>query len=149
MAKKKEKNTSQQRMKVRLKAYDHRILDESIKEIVNGETTLNNTVLETQTIVAEDNNIELNYNGNHQTASGGGIIVKSGVNDEIDSFIKVDSNGRWIIGPSVTTTQLTLPEYTPTSSNDDIGSSGDVVWDDNYLYIKTDNGWGRTELKRF
>ena len=34
MAKKKEKNTSQQRMKVRLKAYDHRILDESIKEII-------------------------------------------------------------------------------------------------------------------
>ena len=34
MAKKKEKNTNQQRMKVRLKAYDHRILDESIKEIV-------------------------------------------------------------------------------------------------------------------
>jgi len=34
MAKKKEKNPNQQRMKVRLKAYDHRVLDESIKEIV-------------------------------------------------------------------------------------------------------------------
>lgn len=34
MAKKKEKNTNQQRMKVKLKAYDHRILDESIKEII-------------------------------------------------------------------------------------------------------------------
>ncbi|MDD5454464.1 MAG: 30S ribosomal protein S10 [Candidatus Ratteibacteria bacterium] len=34
MTKKKEKTTGQQRMKVRLKAYDHRILDESIKEIV-------------------------------------------------------------------------------------------------------------------
>lgn len=34
MTKKKEKNANQQRMKVRLKAYDHRVLDESIKEIV-------------------------------------------------------------------------------------------------------------------
>ena len=34
MAKKKEKNTNQQRIKVRLKAYDHRILDESIREII-------------------------------------------------------------------------------------------------------------------
>ncbi len=34
MAKKKEKNTNQQRMKVKLKAYDHRILDQSIKEII-------------------------------------------------------------------------------------------------------------------
>jgi small subunit ribosomal protein S10 len=34
MTKKKEKNANQQRMKVKLKAYDHRVLDESIKEIV-------------------------------------------------------------------------------------------------------------------
>ncbi|MBU0533289.1 MAG: 30S ribosomal protein S10 [Candidatus Omnitrophica bacterium] len=34
MTKKKEKNTNQQRMKVKLKAYDHRILDGSIKEII-------------------------------------------------------------------------------------------------------------------
>ena len=34
MTKKKEKNANQQRIKVRLKAYDHRILDASIKEII-------------------------------------------------------------------------------------------------------------------
>ncbi|MCK4905159.1 30S ribosomal protein S10 [bacterium] len=34
MTKKKEKNTNRQRMKVKLKAYDHRILDGSIKEII-------------------------------------------------------------------------------------------------------------------
>jgi small subunit ribosomal protein S10 len=34
MVKKKEKNTDNQRMKVKLKAYDHRVLDESIKEII-------------------------------------------------------------------------------------------------------------------
>jgi small subunit ribosomal protein S10 len=32
--KKKEETTEKQRMKVRLKAYDHRILDESIREII-------------------------------------------------------------------------------------------------------------------
>ncbi len=34
MVKKKEKSTKQQRIKVRLKAYDHRILDGSIREII-------------------------------------------------------------------------------------------------------------------
>ena len=34
MAKKKEKGTEKLRMKVKLKAYDHRILDESIREII-------------------------------------------------------------------------------------------------------------------
>ena len=34
MVKKKEKGTKQQRIKIRLKAYDHRILDESIREII-------------------------------------------------------------------------------------------------------------------
>ncbi|HIE43829.1 MAG TPA: 30S ribosomal protein S10 [Candidatus Omnitrophica bacterium] len=34
MAKKKEKKTNQQRVTVKLKAYDHRVLDQSISEIV-------------------------------------------------------------------------------------------------------------------
>lgn len=39
--------------------------------------------------------------------------------------------------------------YTPTSSNDPNGNTGDVSWDENYLYIKTTAGWKRTALSDF
>ena len=124
-------------------------LVEGIKDIVNGNITIKNTIFETQTIAAEDNNIELNYNGTHDTAIGGGISVKSGVNENTNSFIKINNDGKWVVGPSITSAQLTLPEYTPTSTYDGIGDTGDVVWDDNHLYIKTNGGWKRTNLESF
>lgn len=125
-------------------------LVEAVKELASGNITIENqTVLNTQHITSEDNDIELNYGGTKETAKNGGISVKNAVAEGVDSFMKVDENGRWIIGPSVTMAQLTLPEYTPTSSEDNIGSSGDVVWDDKYLYIKTNEGWRRTGLESF
>jgi hypothetical protein len=36
--------------------------------------------------------------------------------------------------------------YTPTSSGDTFGSIGQLTWDDDYLYVKTNNGWGRSIL---
>lgn len=47
--------------------------------------------------------------------------------------------------------ELLLPksEYIPTSSNDTIGGVNSVVRDDNFLYIKTENGWVRTKLEKF
>jgi hypothetical protein len=39
--------------------------------------------------------------------------------------------------------------YTPTSSADATGVTGDVKRDDNYLYIKTSTGWKRTALTTF
>ena len=39
--------------------------------------------------------------------------------------------------------------YTPTSSSDTNGSTGNFSWDDNYLYIKTSGGWKRTALSTF
>lgn len=43
--------------------------------------------------------------------------------------------------------------YTPTSSSDTNGSTGDVSWDDNYIYIKTNPGgtptWKRAALTTF
>jgi len=44
---------------------------------------------------------------------------------------------------------LILPQYTPTSSQDTSGKIGNVTSDDNYLYIKTINGWKRTNLETF
>jgi len=46
--------------------------------------------------------------------------------------------------------QLRLQQkYTPTSTSDAHGHTGDVTWDDNYIYIKTGVGWKRTALSTF
>jgi len=43
--------------------------------------------------------------------------------------------------------QLRLRDtYTPTGSADANGSTGDVAWDDNYVYVKTSGGWRRAAL---
>lgn len=36
--------------------------------------------------------------------------------------------------------------FTPTSSGDTSGNVGDVSWDNDYVYVKTFSGWGRTQL---
>jgi hypothetical protein len=36
--------------------------------------------------------------------------------------------------------------YTPTSSGDTYGDIGSLTWDDTYVYVKTNSGWGRTTL---
>lgn len=46
--------------------------------------------------------------------------------------------------------QLRLRQaYTPSSSADANGNTGDVSWDNNYIYIKTNFGWRRTALSAF
>lgn len=39
--------------------------------------------------------------------------------------------------------------YTPTGSADPNGNTGDLSWDENYIYIKTSTGWKRTSLESF
>jgi len=39
--------------------------------------------------------------------------------------------------------------YTPTSTADANGNTGDVAWDADYIYIKTAAGWKRTALSTF
>jgi len=117
-------------------------LVEAVKELSNGN-------INTQTIASEDNNIELNYNGNHQSAIGGGITLLHGVSANTHSEFKTNENGEWVISPSLKPTSLTLPKYTPTSTGDIFGKIGDTVWDDNYLYVRTNAGWKRTSLENF
>lgn len=44
---------------------------------------------------------------------------------------------------------LITSKTVPTSSDDKEGELGDVVCDDNFIYIKTKTGWGRTALQKF
>ena len=39
--------------------------------------------------------------------------------------------------------------FTPTSTADASGNTGDIAWDNNYIYIKTSAGWKRTALSAF
>jgi hypothetical protein len=107
------------------------------------------TYVETQTVIAEDNNIELNYNGNFETATGGGISVLHGLSNGSAVELKIDANGNWVTNTGLKPQRITIPNYTPKSSNDSYGDEGDVTVDDNYMYIKNKSGWTRISLNTF
>jgi hypothetical protein len=124
-------------------------LVEAIKDLTKTNTTLNELILETETIAAEDNNIELNYNGNKLSAIGGGISIINGIDDGINAEFKLNIEGSWVTNNSLAPSSLIIPEYTPTSSYDIYGKNGDITRDENYLYIKDNNSWKRLALQTF
>jgi hypothetical protein len=71
---------------------------------VIGTTTSATTIIETETVRVEDNNIELNYGGNHTTAIGGGITVLSGVSNSQNSRIYTLSDGTFMFEPGLSAT---------------------------------------------
>ena len=125
------------------------LLVEAIKQLVKGKYITNNVILQTQTISAEDNNIVLNFNGNHQSALKGGIIVNDGIKEGANSEFITDENGSWTTNCSLKPKSLIIPKYTPLSSNDTYGINGDITSDNNYLYVKNNNKWMRIKLEDF
>jgi hypothetical protein len=130
------------------------LIVEAIKELVAGgfkpateedvETVTKTKELNFEVIYAEDNSIELNYNGTHETALKGGVIVKNGIAEGQDSSLMIDQNGDWDVFPN-----MKIRKYTPTSTQDPSGNEGNITRDEDYLYIKTPQGWKRTGLERF
>jgi hypothetical protein len=41
----------------------------------------------------------------------------------------------------------TTSRYTPLCTSDPAGTTGDMTWDDDYLYLKTGEGWKRAVLE--
>ena len=124
------------------------LLVEAIKELVSGNSQYSKTYLETQTILAEDNNIELNYNGTTESSIGGGIKIIRG--EEESTNLSLDENGDWISNVNIFSKGFVIPEYTPTSTKDISGIIGNIVQDDDYIYIKRQGGWKRTpKLEEF
>ena len=107
------------------------------------------TILKTQTIASEDNNIELNFGGTNESALNGGITVIKGTNDTTDSEFKINSDGDWVTNNYIKPFGLKLPRFTPTSTNDKKGKLGEVTRDNDYIYIKSESGWKRTNLETF
>lgn len=121
----------------------------AIKELSSGHTMSSNVYLETQSIFAEDNNIDLNYSGNQQTSIGGGIRVLHAMGENNPAEILTDKNGNWITNNDFIPKAFTVPIYTPESSLDENGNEGNITRDDNFLYVKTSNGWKRSGLESF
>jgi hypothetical protein len=142
------KNSDEQYMGVH---YDNvtALLVEAIKELSTGSSIVNNTYLETQTVLAEDNNIELNFNGNHITAVGGGLRVLHAKGQDNASELVTDNEGNFVTNNDFKPNALTIPFYTPSSTNDVNGNEGNITRDDNFLYVKTSTGWKRTNLENF
>jgi len=124
-------------------------LVEAIKEITSPNYTHENYILQTQTISAEDNLIELNYNGTHQTSIGGGLTIIKGLSNEEDIYFKLNENKHWSTNTYISPYGLVIPEYTPVSSDDSNGLVGEITRDDDYLYLKTTSGWKRSSLESF
>ena len=118
------------------------LLVEAIKELVSGNTEYSKTYLETQTILAEDNNIELNYNGTYESSISGGVTIIRG--EETSTTLLLDADGNWVSNVNILSEGFVIPEYTPTSSQDINGIVGNIVQDDDYIYIKRNSGWKRT-----
>ena len=101
-------------------------------------------------LTIEDNIIDLNFNGTHKSALYGGIRVIRGVDEETDSLIVIDKDGVFNISPAIKTNKLIVySEEIPKSSDDTIGDEGEHRFDDDYIYVKTSNGWRRSKLEKF
>lgn len=125
------------------------ILVEAIKELTAGEVTSGNTYLETQSILAEDNNIDLNYGGSQQTAVEGGIRVLHALGQDLSAELLTDIEGNWKTNNDFKPKAITIPTYTPSGSTDTNGSIGNLTRDEDYLYVKTSSGWRRSNLQSF
>lgn len=126
------------------------LLVEAIKELAGtGTTQILNSYIKTQTIIAEDNNIELNYNGTNESANGGGLIVNHGVGENVNAEFKLEG-GEWVTNNNIRPNGLIIPEYRPTSSSDENKNIGSITYDDEYLYLKVGlNSWKRIKLENF
>lgn len=81
---------------------------------INGDLLINGsaTTINTEVIQSKDNNIVLNYSGTHTTAIGGGITVEDGQSTGVDSKIYINSNGEWLIEPSLSSSTATINTLT-------------------------------------
>jgi hypothetical protein len=131
---------------------DKGLLIDIINDILSSGSTLfsrDEVIINSQTVASEDNNIELNYNGTVESALNGGIFVNKGIDDDTNSEFLIDSDGDWVTNNYIKPFGFIIPEYTPTSTSDERGMIGEMVRDDDYIYLKTNNGWKRSRLETF
>ena len=90
-------------------------------------------------------------------SSGNDFTVQTYDGSFHDRF-NILNNGKVGIGISSPTARLDIngstgydqlrmrTSYTPTGTSDSNGNTGDIAWDDGYIYVKTSAGWKRAAL---
>lgn len=126
-----------------------------IKVISNGSSSANDGF--------DYYNYGVNINSNGVTTNTGvGNFYKIGLNVNVSNgdvnYAALFNGGNVGIGTSTPTARLDVSgatgynqlrartSYTPSSSGDTNGNIGDIAWDNNYIYVKTNTGWGRSTL---
>ena len=119
-------------------------------------------------IIIDDNTVNLAYSGisysiltTGMTDMGGGIFTGTTrcYNVDVLSADTLDYTGRTIwcnipgiltVDNKIETQKLSITNnFTPSGTTDTNGSVGMITWDNNFLYVKTNIGWGRTILSGF
>ena len=119
---------------------------------------------------ANVNSWNFQINGGRGTGAGiaGDIIIATGTSQPSGMTIHPMTNRWWIKGGTgylanhdTATSSFDVrgatgysqfrmrTTYTPSSTSDSNGNTGDFSWDSNYLYIKTPDGWKRSALTTF
>lgn len=120
--------------------------------------------------VANQNAPNLSINGGRGTGTGvtSDIIFSTGVAQASGTTIHVMTNRWWLKGQTGYLSNTSTPTsavdvtgangysqlrmrttYTPSSTADTNGNTGDFSWDSNYIYVKTASGWKRSALTTF
>lgn len=140
----------------------------------SGNATINGgyngIVLGDSGVVANSSAPAFNVNGGIGTGTGftGDIIFSTGNSQASGATVHTLTNRWWLKGGTGYFSNTSSPTssvdvsnangysqfrmrttYTPTSSSDTNGNTGDFSWDGNYFYIKTATGWKRAALTTF
>jgi len=121
--------------------YEYEAFSYNKKETPKDSVTITKYEITTESILAEDNKIELNFGGNNESALAGGLTIIDGVKDGEDSTIKIDDKGNWVFYPGIKSETIILPKN---KNNKELGS---LSWDNDYLYLNTESGTKKVKLE--
>lgn len=76
------------------------------------------------------------------------FVVRGDGNVGIGAFVDISSKLTIKGDNGAAQLRLATP-FTPTGTNDENGKTGNIAWDDDYVYVKTEFGWGRAALEQF
>lgn len=116
-------------------------------------------LIDTESLSDSLNKLKTELNDSIQThkSKGKKNHLMMGAGDSIDSSnIIIDDNGNLHIPTTIFADNIILKNALKIQSvleisntNSSIGKYGDMLFNDNFLYVKTKRGWKRTELKEF
>ena len=128
----------------------------------NGSTLTHATAIGAQATVEQNYAIVLGQVNNYNTKVGIGTttpstrlhIVGNTTTNAQSSLLVEDSGGTELFKVRndgvVSIEQLRIANsFTPSSTSDTTGDTGDIAWDDSYIYVRTSAGWKRAALSTF